>query len=76
MVQISSFDNPAYPRLLLGTCQLVVLEGSGVQMESERRCSTEGKDFSEAINNTLRPPAVVLNFQRNKGLDLAGVCES
>lgn len=69
---------------LLGMCRAVGPEfgvpGSGrvqsldgVRTESGRRRSTEGKDFSEAISNTLRPPAVVLNFQRHKRSDLTGV---
>ncbi len=40
-------------------------------METQHR--GPGKDFSEAISNALRPPAVVLNFRRNEGLDLTGV---
>ncbi len=35
--------------------------------------TAQGKDFSEAISNTVRPPAVVLNFRRNEELDLTGV---
>ncbi len=37
------------------------------------RDTAQGKDFSEAISNALRPSAVVLNFQRNKGSDLTRV---
>lgn len=42
-------------------------------LEFGQRYGTEGKDFSKAISDALRLPAVVLNFQRNKGSDLTRV---